>query len=768
MKNSAEKSREDNSKVATKAVKKVKFSPENQTFFYEVSNYKRDGRRSRPVRQKQTQGVQNEVISPPVGRKRRRDMKNKHVDTKSTIQSNADELSDGDVIGGLVSRQSRSRKVAVEKAGGDFGALGKTATQRGSKKPKTEVSEKNVGARANAKVDKFPKSRGRITRSHVLSDSDLFESGDLQGKGDEVSQCKGKGRYALKQKSATIEKGRAEGEIESVVESKGNVNPRLTRRQLRTRELVIENYSKDMVVSGKNVMQRDTKNANNELSEKNVISGEDVKLEKVPKSRWRITRAVSEGTISESEDVPGKHKRVPQLEQRIDMEDALMQKSTAPQKLRSMSNIVTANDSESYRSVRQSERCTTKDKCSKLLSENSRTIEVANRSWVQSKNALNASRADFQSDGETSQQEEPSKGRRKSVLPQKTSVGSNRLKEKKEKRKRGACEFELIPESSKDSEMVSNVSIQNGPSRRTRCVPIASKSTVSTGSELETHQTIEKKEDYMTKEHLRRSTRSMLKSELNADTSEVDGNANGEKRNRRQKPRRDPLSNETSLSESKNRVERPLRRSSRNTSKRDLTEVGGALGNVIPKRHNSGSTVTLIGEKVPSPEATEEATIGKNKLNVAEGSKNEDTLGGKCVEQVHVSHNKKRTELKGKAGSKQARGSVEIFSVECDVVEAVDPAVNLEEAPESALVKFSSDARDHTAVNSAKKPKEFAFVANDGCNLETDDEISEGDRHQTCSSFSQIGDPAIDNLVEVEVGDLENKVSPAKFDDLSA
>lgn len=65
----------------TKVVKKVRFSPENETFVYDVSGHKRGGRRRCTVKsatEMQIQATENEVVSsPPLGRKRaKRDVEN--------------------------------------------------------------------------------------------------------------------------------------------------------------------------------------------------------------------------------------------------------------------------------------------------------------------------------------------------------------------------------------------------------------------------------------------------------------------------------------------------------------------------------------------------------------------------------------------------------------------------------------------------------------------------------------------------------------------
>ncbi|KAJ0086461.1 hypothetical protein Patl1_08022 [Pistacia atlantica] len=158
LKNSAKKLNGKDSKV----VKKVRFSPKNQTMFYEVSGYKRAGRRRvsmKSLSKNKNQAIESEVSSPPpVGRKRaRRDLKKPTAEL--SVKSAAD--TDGNGVRGVI--------------------VGEDA----------KLKKLNTG--------------GRITRSRAQFVGEASESGEVH---QLEEPCNVVGRDALTGKSAVTRKGR--------------------------------------------------------------------------------------------------------------------------------------------------------------------------------------------------------------------------------------------------------------------------------------------------------------------------------------------------------------------------------------------------------------------------------------------------------------------------------------------------------------------------------------------------------------------------------
>ncbi|KAL5779085.1 hypothetical protein ACOSQ2_009822 [Xanthoceras sorbifolium] len=444
VKNLSKKVSESNSKV----VKKVRFSPENETFIYEISGYQRGGRRrftKKPLSKKQTQVIENEVT----GRKRgRRDVKD---DTKSDVES--------DATGGLVKRRLRNREVVVvEKSGGDLMASEKHVSRRGSKKVENEAIEDNAATGKDAKPS------GRNTRSRAKFEGKSSESGAVEEECGNVPQFdeirNGKGRNDMQKYGDGAKQGKV---------------------LRRTKVSVAEHGDSEMLI---------------ENSRKVEVSGRRTRSQ--AKIAGKLSAA---GRIYEDETVPLE-------EPSKDLAGcASMRESVAPNRGRAGSKTLAEDGAEQDKVLQKAELNVTKDGDSEMSIEDSRVVEVSKRSTrSQVKIAGKASAAENEIEEEIVQHEEPSKdlgkyvSTRKSVGLQRGKVETNGLQEKKGTKKKSrkknsnleaASKFEAVLKPSKEMEKVENVYVPSDPLRRTRRSRVMFTASVSTVGELETHETVE-------------------------------------------------------------------------------------------------------------------------------------------------------------------------------------------------------------------------------------------------------------------------------------
>ncbi|KAK3230138.1 hypothetical protein Dsin_002019 [Dipteronia sinensis] len=749
---------ESNSKV----VKKVRFSPENETFVYKVSGYKRGGRRRtiKPLPKKR------EVVSPPpTGRKRdRRDVKNDNVEVKSDV--------DSDSTGGLVTRRLRTREMVVEKSGGDLVVSKNVVSRRGSKNAEDEVSEDNAVA------GKDVKPSGRITRSRVKFEGKASGSGVVQTQFDEIRKGKGphKRRVVSEILAADIAEQDKDGDSEMLTGNsrKVEVSRRSTRFQAKIGgkasdedTVQFEEPSKgqgryasrwEPVAPKKRRVGSKPMNENgaeqDKLLQKTELSVIKDRASEISIGNSMVVEVAKRSTRSQSK-VAGKaskdlskyasaHKSVVPQKGKVASDGLQEKKETRKRSRNTNSNLEVASKFEAVgkpsketkkdenvsvptgplrRTRRNTVMFTSSDSTVGEL-EPHKTVEETRKRTRKSNTKLEAT-SRFEAIEESSKETEkvdkvsvpsgPPRRTRGNTVMFTSSVSTEGELETRhtvqESRKRtrntnpnleGASIFEAIVESSKEIEKVGNVSVSSGPSRRTRRNSTMITSSISTDGELETHQTVRVEDACLSKVHQRRSSRNASRNNSIPTNTKLGRIANAVGKGKQRKQRREQIiDEEISMSKCKPLAENPPRRSPRVTSKGDLVEPAAPAVKVVGKKRHSRSRMLVIVES-PSESfsAPKEPLIEDARLAVGEAARTKNNLDANYSKQVLESSNKKKT-YGGEFEAMKQLGSVEVSTVNSVMTEATNTIKNLEEtspANQSNKINRKGDFGDVSLV----------------------------------------------------------------------
>ncbi|KAJ0025249.1 hypothetical protein Pint_07904 [Pistacia integerrima] len=716
LKNSAKKVNGKDSKV----VKKVRFSPKNQTMFFEVSGYKRAGRRRvsmKSLSKNQNQAIESEVSSPPpVGRKRaRRDLKKPTAEL--SVKSAAD--TDGNGVRGVIvgedaklkklntgGRITRSRAQFVGEASesGEVHQLEKpcNVVGRDALTGKSAVTRKGRVGKESLSVDGAESDRVLQHKKPIVTKDEGSEM---------LPENSGIRRFSRRTRSQTkheVAVSNAESETEEVTVQLVEPVRSLGRYASRRKSVVVQTAK--VGSEGPGVKKETSKRLRSidleDSSELEVIIEPSQELEKVenvviPSGPSRRTRR-NKSTVPSSGEL--------ETRQTVGQKDTRL---TIKLPRRSSWNV--AEVAEPDEVLQQKEQDVTKDEDPEILSGTRKFKNISRMTRSQTETAGKASALESEIEEENVQHEEPSKGlgryasRRKSIVHQKKMAENNEFQEKKETRKRSSNTdleraSEAVVELTKETEMVRNVSDFNGPSRRTRRNTVMFKSSASIDRELETHQIVGQ-EDALIKDHTRRSTRNASRNQSTVISSEVGGISHDVGKVRQLKRRREPaLDEDISVTKSKSFEEKPQRRSARNASKNDLVEPERPTGKVAGKKHQNRSRKTMAVQEVPSSDkvlSPEDPIIEDVRLVGAESARNKDNLDASSSKQVLKSSSKKRNAFQIKVKANKKLGSVQVSTVNSDPEKAVDTAVNSEETLDSALVKQPDVSTDHVTLNSA-------------------------------------------------------------------
>ncbi|KAK2659051.1 hypothetical protein Ddye_005584 [Dipteronia dyeriana] len=720
-----------------KVVKKVRFSPENETFLYKVSGYKRGGRRRamKPLLEKRIRVIENEVVSPPpTGRKRaRRGVKNNNVEVKSDVES--------DSTGGLFTRRLRTREVVVEKSGEDLVVSQKNVSPRGSKNAEDEVSEDNAVTGKNVQPS------GRITRSRVKFEGKDSGSGVVLAQFDEIRLGIGprKRRVVTGILSADIAEQDKDGETEMLTGNsrKVEVSRRSTRFQAKIagnaseeETVMLEEPSKDQGSRQESDAPKKRRVGSNPMNENgaeqdkllrkielNVMKnrgseisiGNSIVVE-VAKRSTRSQAKVAEKASKDLSKYASARKSVVPQKGKVESNELQEKKETRKRSRNTNSNLEVASKFEAVvkpgketekvenvsvptgplrRTRRNAVMFTSSDSTVGEL-EPHKTVEETRKRTRKSNTKLEAT-SRFEAIEESSKETEkvenvsvpsgpPRRTRRNTVMFtssvstegelefRHTVQGTRKRTRNTNTNLEGASKFEVI-------EKVGDVSVSSGPLRRTRRNSTMTTSSVLTDGELETHQTVRVEDACLSKVHQRRFSRNGSRNNSILTNTKLGGIAIAVGNGKQRKQRREQINDEEiSTGKCKPLVENPPRRSPRVASKGDLFEPSAPAVKVVGKKRHSRSRMPVI-VKSPSESfsAPKEPLIEDARLAVVEAARTKNNLDANYSKQVLESSNQKKKTYSGEFEAMKQLGYVEVSTVNSVMVEATNTMMNLEE-----------------------------------------------------------------------------------------
>ncbi|GAY39774.1 hypothetical protein CUMW_047000 [Citrus unshiu] len=376
-----------------------------------------------------------------------------------------------------------------------------------------------------------------------------------------------------------------------------------------------------------------------------------------------------------------------------------------------------ANSAQPDKVLQQTKPKVTKAQHSEISSGNPRRLRSINEIIKTRTNTLGkASAAESGTEEENVQLEEHSKGlvrhnsRGRSVVSQKGKVGSDGLQEREENRKlsrnndlKGVSELEAFVEPNKEFEMMHNVFVPTGPSRRTRRNAVMLKSSNSANELSENYQTSRQKDISLTK-NLRKSSRIASRAISTVTSSKADGKADDVGKVGQQKRRQEPILDEDgSLSERKPLTKRPLKRSARIASKMGFVEPAEPTNKAVRKKQNGRLKMPIKEQKALYSGNLSASEHGR--LAVAANYKNK--VDGSYSKQVLQSSKKKREANGGEVGANKPHGSFEPSTVNSATEVVADTTLNLEETSISTLVKLPCVSSPSNRSDDSAEPLNF-------------------------------------------------------------
>ncbi|XP_059454339.1 uncharacterized protein LOC132184645 isoform X2 [Corylus avellana] len=446
-------------------------------------------------------------------------------------------------------------------------------------------------------------------------------------------------------------------------------------------------------------------------------------------------------------------------------------RKSAPQKGRVKSKILAGEGAEPGKVLRRSKRNATIDKDSELLTGDLRKIKAFDRTRgpeVQLVEKASAVESECETlvdqeecEEEVPQLEEPLKGpgaiesRQESVAPQKAEKVRKRPLPKKETRKRsrnadveGASEVEPSVEPTKENE---KEHLLNGRPRRSKRITFNSGAPAV--GELGNHETVGIKKSreslqegkfYAAEERLRRSSRNASRNNSILISDEVDGVADGARKDGQMKRKRKPNpKEECSVTDSEHVIERSSRRSSHNALKSELV-APAALSCKAVEIEQQNRRQSMILEDDPCSKSTwalEDPPI------LDTGSAILDTVGHQidpdscCIEEIPGKSIEKQ---KGSTMSSVKKGPhfLEVSAGNSDLKEVMDSTMTMEETLLPAPVKLQGVTTDQSTNNAAT---ESVVVNEDSILLDVEgelplDDITDGDMDDRSCPLNSIGE----------------------------
>ena len=728
---------ENESKVVNKNAKKVRFSPENETFIFVGSGSDSDSDKDYTPAKKR-EGRTRSTVNP---------VPKKQVQ----VVENAGEMGVSGKLTDGPGRITRSR--AQEVVQGDaVPFVRKKRPRRGAKVEGLEVKDVGVS-------DKPPPDE-------VLGDN---VAGFINAH-DMVTRGLRKTRNARGNDGVVL--------LNDVYEDNGNVGEGAEHEKEKMAKRSRRNAKKE---KGSAALSREMENVE--------IVG------KMTRSRTQLEgKASAAASGAKTVEVQEECESVLQLEEPLKglRREGSRRKSVAPQKGRVKSRILAGEGAEPGKVLRRSKRNATIDKDTELLTGDLRKIKAFDRTRGPEVQIVEkASAVDSESDTLVHQEEyeegvpqleEPLKGpgaiasRQESVVPQKAEKVWKRPLPKKETRKRsrnvdveGASEVEPSVEPTKENE---KEHLLNGRPRRSK------RNTYNSGApavgDLGNHETVGIKKSreslqegkfYAAEERLRRSSRNASRNNSIFIFDEVDGVADGARKDGQMKRKRKPNpKEECSVTESEHLIERSSRRSSHNALKSELV-APAALSCKAVEIEQQNRRQSMILEDDPCSKSTW-TLEGPPILDT--GSAILDTIGHQidpdscCIEEVPGKSIEKQ---KGSTMSSAKKGPhfLEASVVNSELKEVVDSTMTMEETLLPAPVKLHGVTTDQSTNNAASKSA--AVNEKDSILLDVEgklpsDDITDGDMDDRPCPLNSIGEIPDDDLVKPEPADFID-ISPA-------
>jgi hypothetical protein len=557
-----------------------------------------------------------------------------------------------------------------------------------------------------------------------------------------------------------------------------NAHDMVTRGSRKTRNargndgVVLLNEDNGNVGEGAEHEKMASRSRRNVTKEKGsaALSREMEKVEivgKMTRSRTQLdgkASAVAGGT--KTVEVQEECERVLQLEEPLKglRREGSKRKSVAPQKGRVKSKILAGEGAEPGKVLRRSKRNATIDKDSELLTGDLRKIKAFD--------SESETLVDQEECEEVPQLEEPLKGpgaiasRQDSVVSQKAEKVRKRPLPKKETRKRSrnadverASEVEPSVEPTKENE---KEHLLNGRPRRSK------HNTFNSGApavgDLGNHETVGIKQSRESlqegkfcaaEERLRRSSRNACRNNSVFISDEVDGVADGARKDGQMKRKRKPnRKEECSVIESEHLIERSSRRSTHNALESELV-APAALTCKAVEIEQQNSPQSMILEDAPSSKSTlaleGPPIVATGLLGILDTVGHQIDTDSCCIE-----------EIPGKSIEKQkGLHFLEVSAVNSDLKEVMDRTITMEETLLPAPVKLHGVTTDQSTNNAATE----SVVVNekDGILLDVKgklplDDITDGDMDDRSCPLNSRGEIPDDELVKPEPADFQNIV----------
>lgn len=601
--------------------------------------------------------------------------------------------------------------------------------------------------------------------------------------------------------------------------ARGKENGRPIRRQLRSREVVVENASElgneDSIIPKKNPVQTRSKRRNpkdsnevlttDEISEDIISEGEGEKIETGKVFRQSKRKAIEDGECELFGGELGKRKTVGRITRfRAQLVGREASAVEGENETGDESEVQVSKDSEAVLQLKEPAklgRNTLRQKSAISQSDPSVRTETR-KQWKGTSLEGGASETEvsMKEKEKVSLPNGPLRRSRRNTLAFKSTVSpdgglvtheavgrNQQLKHLGEPiTEKEASKPEATAEILKENE---KVSLHNGRLRRSRRNTSTFKSSApAADGNLVTDETVGRneqskclrestpeKEASVTEAPLRRSKRNASRHDSISASTGMDGIPNAIGKNKPQKRSLQPiLEEETSVIEKEPLIEELPRQSKYNASKCNIVGPARVAGEVKGKKKQRRRS------KFPSSKG--EAPLTESMLDIEEtpgidvelsepeaaGSKSSVLIHQEGTPKDKDTSKKRKSSRKISSAKKQQHGSVEVCPVISDLEEVEDrTTVNFKDIPSQSAAAIEEDiVEDLTTVNLEDIPSQSAVSVEEDISMENDkenlvqDKVNEGNKVDKESQFHNMrSDLDYDNSVEPQGNQYSIKVS---------
>ncbi|GAV84307.1 hypothetical protein CFOL_v3_27751 [Cephalotus follicularis] len=644
----------ESSKVIMKKVKKVRFSPENETHVFEKLDMDSGKDYIPPKKKLRARG--KSMVKP---------MSKKQVWVIENTQST--------------------------------GISGKVLVSTGRTRSQTKVVEGSVNVELSPPVGKKSAQRG------TNIDNIQVKSVEVSGKPKSVLEL-GQVRVIEKGESSELpgkfvdSRVRIRAQAKAVVEGGINVvlSPSVGKKRAR-RGAEIEN------IEVKSFNVSDKQQCVVELGHVVEALNSDVKVsEGLDRRHLRTRKVVAETSKEEGLGVSRKSVRQRGSTKRVKAKGSgvivLLDMS-------SKEEIKGVVDVEAERTINQGKQNVTKDNESAVLNKEYGEPTIVGR-ITRSRNQLKGKASAVESEAISIQVQEESEKVAKKVSSQKSVV-----------HQKGRVVNEIVDEKvakpGRSLRRSKRNVVKGNVSALTRNSSAILSYTVPADGDLGTYETVGKAEQltepspgknaFVTEKQSRLSRRNASRQNSRVFSTESDGNAVVEK-SVKLKQRREPIVNEeTPVADVESQFEKPIRRSTRIDSKHSLYAPARITGQSFAKKPNGRSKVPVIITETPfagSILATEELAIEDAALALPEAAGNNDNKDSNYRKAVPES-SKNLKKSRSKSSAKKQLSSVKVSTVHSHLEEVINVTESLVESPVVSPLKFLDISTRQETLNPA-------------------------------------------------------------------